>query len=57
MHSRAVMVVSYRNELCMDTTNGSTIASEDLKQLVCGPVEQHAFLTSENADECGKNRL
>lgn len=30
----------YRNELCMDTTNGSTIASEDLKQLVCGPVEQ-----------------
>lgn len=26
----------YRNELCMDTTNGETIASEDLKQLVCG---------------------
>lgn len=30
----------YRNELCMDTTNGPTIASEDLKQLVCGPAEQ-----------------
>lgn len=30
----------YRNELCMDTTNGSTVASEDLKNLVCGPAEQ-----------------
>ena len=30
----------YRNELCMDTTNGSTVASEDLKKLVCGPAEQ-----------------
>ena len=26
----------YRNELCMDTTNGETVASEDLKKLVCG---------------------
>lgn len=30
----------YRNELCMDTTNGPTVASEDLKNLVCGPAEQ-----------------
>ena len=30
----------YRNELCMDTTNGPTVASEDLKKLVCGPAEQ-----------------
>ena len=33
----------YRNELCMDTTNGPTVASEDLKKLVCGPVEQRIF--------------
>ncbi len=30
----------YRNELCMDTTNGPTVASEDLKKLVCDPAEQ-----------------
>lgn len=30
----------YRNELCMDTTHGPTIASEDLKQLICGNTEQ-----------------
>lgn len=30
----------YRNELCLDTTNGLTIASEDLKQLICGPAEK-----------------
>lgn len=30
----------YRNELCMDTTNGPTVVSEDLKKLVCGPAEQ-----------------
>ncbi|NYI25409.1 hypothetical protein FHX51_000357 [Aeriscardovia aeriphila] len=30
----------YRNELCMDTTNGPTVASQDLKNLVCGPAEQ-----------------
>lgn len=30
----------YRNELCMDTTNGPTVASEDLKKLVCSPAEQ-----------------
>lgn len=30
----------YRNELCMDTTNGETAASEDLKQLVCGATEK-----------------
>ena len=30
----------YRNELCMDTMNGPTVASEDLKKLVCGPAEQ-----------------
>lgn len=30
----------YRNELCMETTNGPTVASEDLKNLVCGPAEQ-----------------
>ncbi len=30
----------YRNELCMDTMNGPTVASEDLKNLVCGPAEQ-----------------
>lgn len=30
----------YRNELCMDMTNGPTVASEDLKNLVCGPTEQ-----------------
>lgn len=30
----------YRNELCLDTTNSSTVASEDLKKLVCSPVEQ-----------------
>lgn len=33
----------YRNELCMDTTNGPTVASEDLKNLVCGPAEQRIF--------------
>lgn len=30
----------YHNELCMDTTNGPTVASEDLKKLVCSPAEQ-----------------
>ena len=30
----------YRNELCLDTTNGPTIASVDLKQLARGPAEQ-----------------
>ena len=30
----------YRNELCLDTTNGSTVASEDLKKLICSPAEQ-----------------
>ena len=30
----------YRNELCMDTTNGETVASEDLKKLVCGEDEK-----------------
>ncbi|MGO5335650.1 hypothetical protein ACTQZS_02435 [Bilifractor sp. LCP19S3_H10] len=30
----------YRNELCMDTTNGPTVASVDLQKLVCGPAEQ-----------------
>lgn len=30
----------YRNELCMDTTNGPTVASEDLKNLVCGEDEK-----------------
>jgi hypothetical protein len=30
----------YRNELCMDTTNGPTVASEDLKKLVRSPAEQ-----------------
>ncbi len=30
----------YRNELCMDTTNGPTVASEDLRSLVCDEAEQ-----------------
>lgn len=30
----------YRNELCMDTTNGETVASVDLKLLDCGKEEQ-----------------
>lgn len=30
----------YRNELCMDTTNGPTIASTDLKQLNCKTEEK-----------------
>lgn len=30
----------YRNDLCLDTTNGSTVASEDLKKLICSPAEQ-----------------
>ena len=30
----------YRNELCMDATNGSTIALDELKYLTCGPAEQ-----------------
>ena len=30
----------YRNELCMDTTNGPTLASEDLKLLNCGNAEK-----------------
>lgn len=30
----------YRNELCMDTTNGVTVASEDLRLLVCSDTEQ-----------------
>lgn len=30
----------YRNELCMDTTNGETVASNDLKRLICGNAEQ-----------------
>lgn len=33
----------YRNELCMDTTNGATIASKDLKSLVRGPSEHRIF--------------
>lgn len=31
----------YRNELCMDTTNGETVASADLKLLDCGKEEQN----------------
>ena len=30
----------YRNELCMDTTNGPTVASDDLKYLVCDEAER-----------------
>lgn len=30
----------YRNELCMDTTNGETVASNDLKRLIRGNAEQ-----------------
>ena len=30
----------YRNELCLDTTNGQTIASKDLKKLVMGDKEK-----------------
>ena len=30
----------YRNELCMDTTHGETVASKDLKMLVCDAAEQ-----------------
>lgn len=30
----------YRNELSMDTTNGETVASEDLKKLVCSEDEK-----------------
>lgn len=30
----------YRNEICLDTTNGSTIASEDLKELKIGLKEK-----------------
>lgn len=30
----------YRNELCLDTSNGPTIASEDLRMLACGPSER-----------------
>ena len=33
----------YRNELCMDTTNGPTIASKDLKGLICGAAEKRIF--------------
>lgn len=33
----------YRNELCMDTTNGSTIASEDLAKLDVGEPEQRVI--------------
>lgn len=29
----------YRNELCLDTSNGSTLASENLKELIVGPKE------------------
>ena len=29
----------YRNELCMDTTNGSTLATEDLKKLTTNDAE------------------
>ena len=30
----------YRNELCLDTTNGETVASHDLKKLNRGPADQ-----------------
>lgn len=30
----------YRNELCLDTTNGPTIASSDIKQLKVGKKEE-----------------
>lgn len=30
----------YRNELCMDTTNGETVASNDLKRLIHGKTEK-----------------
>lgn len=30
----------YRNELCLDTSNGSTLASKNLKELVVGPKER-----------------
>lgn len=30
----------YRNELCLDTSNGPTIASEDLKLLICNTAER-----------------
>lgn len=33
----------YRNELCLDTTNGETIASKDLKNLKIGEKEKELF--------------
>ena len=33
----------YRNELCLDTTNGETIASKDLKKLQIGTKEKELF--------------
>ena len=33
----------YRNELCMDTTNGETLASKDLKLLICNENERRIF--------------
>lgn len=33
----------YRNELCLDTTNGETIASKDLKKLKIGAKENELF--------------
>lgn len=32
--------IFYRNELCLDTTNGPTLASVDLENLIIGPKEQ-----------------
>ncbi len=35
--------VFYRNELCLDTTNGATLATNDLKALVLGDRERELF--------------
>lgn len=44
----------YRNELCLDTTNGPTIASEDLKLLICGPAESRILEQWETLLEAAK---
>ena len=33
----------YRNELCLDTTNGATLASKELEKLEANPLEQKLF--------------
>lgn len=48
----------YRNELCLDTTNGETLASENIKSLICSEQEKEILVAwnsvLNSAKKCSK---